>query len=100
MLRRHPNYIWDQLGEDRMLGQPDCRRPAPAAGGRENIPPRKSPRRTLLVSDVSGLGRLPPGRYTSSGCELEILADGRLVIAGQDQLLAGRACRSAPVSPT
>lgn len=25
----------------------------------------------------------------SSGCEVEILADGRLVIAGQDQLLAG-----------
>jgi N-acetylglucosamine-6-phosphate deacetylase len=38
---------------------------------------------------VSGLAGLPPGRYTTSGCELEILPDGRLVIAGQDQLLAG-----------
>ena len=89
MLRRHPNYIWDQLGEDRMW--------ASLIVDGQHLPPEvvktflraKSPRRTLLVSDVSGLAGLPPGRYTSSGCELEILADGRLVIAGQDQLLAG-----------
>jgi N-acetylglucosamine-6-phosphate deacetylase len=43
------------------------------------------------VSDLSGLAGLPAGRYQSSGCELEILPDGRLVIAGQDQLLAGAA---------
>jgi N-acetylglucosamine-6-phosphate deacetylase len=49
----------------------------------------KTPARCLLVSDLSGLAGLPPGRYTSSGCELEIQTDGRLVIAGQDQLLAG-----------
>ena len=49
----------------------------------------KTPERCILVSDLSGLAGLAPGRYTSSGCELEILADGRLVIAGQDQLLAG-----------
>jgi N-acetylglucosamine-6-phosphate deacetylase len=49
----------------------------------------KSPQRCLLVSDLSGLAGLPPGRYDTELCELEILADGRLVIAGQDQLLAG-----------
>ena len=49
----------------------------------------KTPERVVLVSDVSGLAGLPVGRYTTSGCELEILPDGRLVIAGQDQLLAG-----------
>jgi N-acetylglucosamine-6-phosphate deacetylase len=50
----------------------------------------KSPERIVLVSDVSGLGGMPVGRYPmSSGIELEILPDGRLVIAGQDQLLAG-----------
>jgi N-acetylglucosamine-6-phosphate deacetylase len=54
----------------------------------------KTPARCVLVSDESGLAGLPPGRYASSGCELEILADGRLVIAGQDQLLAGA---SAPI---
>jgi N-acetylglucosamine-6-phosphate deacetylase len=49
----------------------------------------KTPERCILVSDVSGLAGLPPGRYPGSGCEVEILPDGRLVIAGQDQLLAG-----------
>jgi N-acetylglucosamine-6-phosphate deacetylase len=54
----------------------------------------KTPQRVVLVSDVSGLAGLPPGRYVGSGGEVDILADGRLVVAGQDQLLAG-AC--API---
>jgi N-acetylglucosamine-6-phosphate deacetylase len=49
----------------------------------------KTPERCILVSDLSGLAGLPVGRYQSSGCQLEILPDGRLVIAGQGQLLAG-----------
>jgi N-acetylglucosamine-6-phosphate deacetylase len=89
VLRRHPNYIWDQLAEDRLT--------ASLIVDGHHLPPEvvktfvraKTPARCVLVSDVSGLAGLPAGRYTSSGCELEILADGRLVIAGQDQLLAG-----------
>lgn len=88
-LRRHPNYIWDQLAEDRLM--------ASLIVDGHHLPPEvvrcfvrgKTPARCILVSDLSGLAGLPPGRYTSSGCELEILPDGRLVIAGQDQLLAG-----------
>lgn len=89
MLRRHPNYIWDQMAEDRLM--------ASLIVDGHHLPPEvvqslvraKTPLRCILVSDVSGLAGLPVGRYTSSGCELEILPDGRLVIAGQDQLLAG-----------
>ena len=89
MLRRHPNYLWDQMAEDRLT--------AGLIVDGHHLPPEvvktmvraKTPGRIFLVSDVSGLAGLPTGRYTSSGCELEILADGRLVIAGQDQLLAG-----------
>jgi N-acetylglucosamine-6-phosphate deacetylase len=89
MLRRHPNYLWDQMAEDRLM--------ASIIADGHHLPPEvvktivraKTPERTILVSDESGLAGLPPGRYQSSGCELEILADGRLVIAGQDQLLAG-----------
>ncbi len=54
----------------------------------------KTPQRCILVSDLSGLAGMPPGRYDTELCELEILADGRLVIAGQEQLLAGA---SAPI---
>lgn len=89
MLRRHPNYLWDQLAEDRLW--------ASLIVDGQHLPPEvvktfvraKGPERLVLVSDLSGLAGLPPGRYESSGCELEILTDGRLVIAGQDQLLAG-----------
>lgn len=88
-LRRHPNYLWDQMAEDRLS--------ASLIVDGHHLPPEvvqsmvraKTPARCILVSDVSGLAGLPVGRYQSSGCELEILPDGRLVIAGQDQLLAG-----------
>ena len=90
MLRRHPNYLWDQLAEDRLT--------ASLIVDGHHLPPEvvksmvraKTPERVILVSDVSGLAGKPVGRYTmTSGLELEILPDGRLVIAGQDQLLAG-----------
>lgn len=88
-LRRHPNYIWDQMAEDRLS--------ASLIVDGHHLPPEvvkcmvraKTPARCILVSDLSGLAGLPPGRYSTQLCELEILADGRLVIAGQDQLLAG-----------
>jgi N-acetylglucosamine-6-phosphate deacetylase len=88
-LRRHPNYLWDQMAEDRLS--------ASIIADGHHLPPEvvktivraKTPARTIVVSDESGLAGLPPGRYQSSGCELEILDDGRLVIAGQEQLLAG-----------
>jgi N-acetylglucosamine-6-phosphate deacetylase len=88
-LRRHPNYLWDQLGDDRL-------RASLIVDGHhlprevvQTMVRAKSPTRCILVSDLSGLAGLPPGRYDTELCELEILADGRLVIAGQDQLLAG-----------
>jgi N-acetylglucosamine-6-phosphate deacetylase len=88
-LRRHPNYLWDQLAEDRLWASliVDGHH-LPAEVVRTFIR-AKSPQRCILISDLSGLAGLPVGRYSTSLCELEILPDGRLVIAGQDQLLAG-----------
>ena len=88
-LPRHPNYIWDQLADDRLT--------ASLIVDGHHLPPEvvksfvraKAPERCVIVSDLSGLAGLPPGRYTSELCDLEILDDGRLVIAGQRQLLAG-----------
>jgi N-acetylglucosamine-6-phosphate deacetylase len=90
MLRRHPNYIWDQLGEDRLT--------ASLIVDGHHLPPEvvksmvraKTPERIVLVSDVSGLAGMPVGRYPmTSGVEVEILPSGKLVVAGQDQILAG-----------
>jgi N-acetylglucosamine-6-phosphate deacetylase len=89
MLRRHPNYLWDQLAEDRLQASLIVDGHHLPAEVVQTFVRAKTPERIILVSDLSGLAALPVGRYFSSGCELEILPDGRLVIAGQDQLLAG-----------
>ena len=94
MLRRHPNYIWDQLADDRLFASLIVDGHHLPAEVVQTIVRAKTPARCLLVSDLSGLAGLPPGRYATQLCELEILTDGRLVIAGQDQLLAGA---SAPI---
>jgi N-acetylglucosamine-6-phosphate deacetylase len=88
-LPRHPNYIWSQLADDRLA--------ASLIVDGHHLPPEvvqsfvraKTPERCILVSDLSGLAGLPPGRYETSLCELEILDDGCLVLAGQRQYLAG-----------
>jgi len=89
MLRRHPNYLWDQMADDRLS--------ASLIVDGHHLPPEvvktivraKMPPHCILVSDLSGLAGLPPGRYETQLCTLEIKPDGRLVIADQDQLLAG-----------
>jgi len=89
MIRRHPNYIWDQLADDRLT--------ASLIADGHHLPPAvvksfvraKTPGRCILISDISGLAGLPPGRYEANHAEVEILPDGRLVVAGQRQILAG-----------
>ena len=89
LLRRHPNYLWDQLADDRLSASLIVDGHHLPAEVVQTMVRAKTPPRCILVSDLSGLAGLPPGRYDTELCELEILADGRLVIAGQDQLLAG-----------
>ena len=88
-LPRHPNYLWDQLAEDRLTACLICDGHHLPSEVVQTFVRAKTPARCLLVSDESGLAGLPPGKYAASGCELEILEDGRLVIAGQRQLRAG-----------
>lgn len=94
-LRRHPNYLWSQLADDRLAASlivDGFHLPAEVV---QTFVRAKPSGKCILVSDLSGLAGLPPGRYPSQLCEIDILADGRLVIAGQDQLLAAA---SSPLS--
>lgn len=88
-LPRHPNYLWDQLAEDRLTASLIVDGQHLPAEVVKTFWRAKTAERIVLVSDLSGLAGLPPGRYASELCDLEILDDGRLVIAGQRQLLAG-----------
>lgn len=91
-IRRHPNYIWDQLADDRLT--------ACLIADGHHLPDSvlksfvraKTPARCAIVSDITGLGGMPPGRYDSTSIgAVEVLEDGRLVVAGQRQYLAGAA---------
>ncbi len=90
-IRRHPNYIWDQLADDRLT--------ASIIVDGHHLPPAvvkcftrmKTPSRLVLVSDITGLGGMPAGRYSTSLGEVEILENGKMVVAGQRDLLAGAA---------
>jgi N-acetylglucosamine-6-phosphate deacetylase len=89
-IRRHPNYIWDQLGEPRLMASiitdghhlpPAVIRTMIAAKGVRNI---------VITCDASGLAGLPPGEYEMPDkASVEILDNGAIVLAGQRQLLAG-----------
>jgi N-acetylglucosamine-6-phosphate deacetylase len=49
----------------------------------------KTPARCVLVSDITMMGGMPAGRYQTGLGELEVLASGKLVPAGQPDILAG-----------
>jgi N-acetylglucosamine-6-phosphate deacetylase len=91
VIRRHPNYIWNQMADDRLMASLIVDGHHLPGEVVKSIVRAKSAERCILVSDMSGLAGLPPGRHASSGGDVEILEDGRLVVAGQNQLLAGAA---------
>src|SRR5206468_8402774 len=83
LIRRHPNYIWEQLAEDRLM--------ASLIVDGHHLPPSvvksmvraKTPARCVLVSDITALGGMPPGRYSGGLGDLEVLESGKLVLADQ-----------------
>ncbi len=88
-IRRHPNYIWDQLADDRLTASliTDGHHLPPAVV--KSMIRAKSPERIVLVSDITSMGGMPAGRYKTGLGELEVLANGKLVPAGQPDILAG-----------
>ena len=92
LLSRHPNYIWEQLAEDRLsagfivdgihLG-PAFLKVALRA---------KTVARSLLVTDASMPACATPGIYKLGEQEVELTADNRVVLVGQTRL-AGSALR-------
>ena len=90
-IRRHPNYIWDQLAEDRLAASLIVDGHHLPAEVVKTFVRAKTPGRCILISDLAAPAGLPPGRFQGALCETEILPDGRLIIAGQEDFLAGAA---------
>jgi N-acetylglucosamine-6-phosphate deacetylase len=92
MLPRHPNYIWDQLAEDRLT--------ACFIADGMHLPGAfmkaafraKGPDRRFVVTDLVWLAGATPGRYEIMGKEVELTSDERVVMVGKnaaDKILAG-----------
>lgn len=86
-LPRHPNYVWDQLAEDRLA--------ASFIFDGHHLPPpvmkamlrAKGIERSILVSDAVAVAGLPPGVYqTAVGGAVELRPDGRLTLCGTPYL--------------
>ena len=91
VLPRHPNYIWEQLAEDRLTaGLIFDGHHLPAAVMKTMLR-AKTLERVVLVSDSSAVGGLPPGVYeTPVGGRVELRADNLLTLYGS-LFLAGAA---------
>jgi N-acetylglucosamine-6-phosphate deacetylase len=92
LLPKHPNYIWDQLAEDRLtasfivdgihLGAAFLRASVRA----------KTVSRSVLVTDASAPAGAAPGRYRLGRQEADLTEDGRVVLTGTNRL-AGSALK-------
>ncbi|MBD3674726.1 MAG: N-acetylglucosamine-6-phosphate deacetylase [Planctomycetaceae bacterium] len=88
-IRRHPNYIWEQLAEDRLMpGLITDSHHLPASVVKCMVRV-KGTENCIITCDASGLAGCPPGIYHEPGLDVEVLEDGKVVVAGQRQYLAG-----------
>ncbi len=91
ILPRHPNYIWDQLADDRLA--------AGFIGDGFHLPQsvikvilKVKGSKALLVSDSVSLAGLSSGNYTEPvGGEVVLTDEGKLHLAGKPNTLAGSA---------
>jgi N-acetylglucosamine-6-phosphate deacetylase len=94
LIRRHPNYIWEQLAADELW--------ASLIVDGHHLPPSvvkcmmraKGLSRCVLVSDAVSLAGMPPGRYQFADREVELTSE-RCVRLVDTEYLAGSAIELA-----
>lgn len=92
LLPRHPNYIWEQLAEDRLAAGfivDGIHLPASFVKAAVRA---KGVDRSVLVTDASPPAGCAPGRYKLGEQEVDLTPDQRVLLAGQNRL-AGSALR-------
>jgi N-acetylglucosamine-6-phosphate deacetylase len=92
-IHRHTNYIWEQLADDRLTATLIADGHHLPASVLKCLVRGKTPERVVLISDITGIARAggtKPGLYEHAGLgRVEVLDDGRAVVAGQREYLAG-----------
>jgi N-acetylglucosamine-6-phosphate deacetylase len=97
-LRRHPNYIWDQLADDRLMADFIADGIHLDANFLKVAIRAKTIDRAVLVTDAATPAAAPAGRYYLGEQEVEHTADGRVVLAGSDRLAGSALCMDRGVS--
>jgi N-acetylglucosamine-6-phosphate deacetylase len=92
VLHRHPNYIWEQLAEDRLSASFIVDGIHLPSSFLKAALRAKQLQRSVLVTDASAPAGAKPGRYTLGEQMVDLTPDNRVVLAGQDKL-AGSALR-------
>src|SRR3984885_6110683 len=92
VMRRHPNYIWEQLAEDRLMADFIVDGIHLGAHFLKAALRAKGIERSVLVTDASAPAGAAPGRYYLGEQAVDLTPDNRVVLAGQDKL-AGSALR-------
>jgi N-acetylglucosamine-6-phosphate deacetylase len=89
---RHPNYIWDQLAEDRLMASFIVDGIHLGTSFLKVALRAKGVHRGVLVTDASSPAGAPPGRYQLGEQPIDLTPDHRVVLAGTSRL-AGSALR-------
>ena len=94
LIRRHPNYIWEQLGADELWASliVDGHHLPPTVA--KSMMRAKTLERCLLVSDAVALAGMKPGIYEFAGKSVELTADRCVRLVGTEYL-AGSAIELA-----
>jgi N-acetylglucosamine-6-phosphate deacetylase len=95
VLPRHPNYLWEQLAEDRLAASfivDGFHLPASFL----NVALRaKGLERSILITDAVMPAGCPPGRYRLGEVDVDLHGDGSVRLAGGSRLAAPRLAGSA-----
>ena len=94
LIRRHPNYIWEQLGADQLWASliVDGHHLPPTVA--KSMMRAKTLDRCLLVSDAVALAGMKPGIYQFAGKSVELTAERCVRLVGTEYL-AGSAIELA-----
>src|SRR3954469_20008293 len=92
LLRRHPNYVWDQLAEDRLMADFIVDGIHLDAAFLKVAMRAKTVERAVLITDAAAPAGASPGRYRLGEQDVDHTPDGRVVLAGTERL-AGSALR-------
>ena len=82
LLPRHVNYLWEQMASDELWASIIVDGHHLPEAVVRCIVRAKTPARLLLTCDAGPLAGMPPGRYRDWDQELEVTAEGKIVVPG------------------